>query len=118
MIELELPFPPSVNHYYRRVGRRVLISREGRKFRERVCALIADLGLRTMSGPLQVEILAYPPNGQERDYDNIEKALFDALQHARVYHKDSQVKKHSTEECTCIPGGMVIVRIEARQCSR
>ena len=35
VIELELPFPPSVNHYYRRVGPRTLISREGRRFRER-----------------------------------------------------------------------------------
>ncbi len=44
MIELELPFPPSVNHYYRRVGPRTLISREGRRFRERVCALLAAAG--------------------------------------------------------------------------
>ena len=32
MIEVELPFPPSVNHYHRRVGPRTLISREGRRF--------------------------------------------------------------------------------------
>ncbi len=30
---VELPYPPSVNHYWRRVGDRTLISREGRKFR-------------------------------------------------------------------------------------
>ena len=30
-LELELPWPPSVNHYYRHVGPRVLISRDGRK---------------------------------------------------------------------------------------
>ncbi len=27
---LTLPYPPSVNHYWRRVGLRTLISREGR----------------------------------------------------------------------------------------
>ncbi|MBI2930977.1 MAG: hypothetical protein HYY16_04950, partial [Planctomycetes bacterium] len=54
MIELELPFPPSVNHYYRHVGPRTLISREGRRFREEVCALLAAAGVDPMSGPLQV----------------------------------------------------------------
>jgi crossover junction endodeoxyribonuclease RusA len=37
---LTLPYPPSVNHYWRRVGRRTLISREGRTFRRDVCALL------------------------------------------------------------------------------
>jgi len=31
-----LPFPPSVNHYWRRVGYRTLISREGRTFQRNV----------------------------------------------------------------------------------
>ncbi len=34
VIELELPYPPSVNHYWRRVGARTLISRGGRAFRQ------------------------------------------------------------------------------------
>ena len=29
MLELRLPYPPSVNHYWRRVGHRTLISRSG-----------------------------------------------------------------------------------------
>jgi hypothetical protein len=31
-MKLTLPYPPSVNHYYRRVGPRTLISREGREY--------------------------------------------------------------------------------------
>ena len=41
MLELELPVPPSINHYYRRVGPRTLISREGRAYREAVCTILA-----------------------------------------------------------------------------
>lgn len=33
MLILEIPYPPSVNHYYRRVGNRMLISREWREYR-------------------------------------------------------------------------------------
>nr|DAH86622.1 MAG TPA: endodeoxyribonuclease RUS [Caudoviricetes sp.] len=41
--EFELPWPPSVNHYYRHVGPRVLISRDGRKYREIVAGIVSQL---------------------------------------------------------------------------
>ena len=39
-----LPFPPSVNWYYRHVGDRTLLSREGREYREIVCSLFSRGG--------------------------------------------------------------------------
>jgi len=39
MLEVELPYPPSINHYWRRVGPKTLISREGRRFRASVVAI-------------------------------------------------------------------------------
>jgi crossover junction endodeoxyribonuclease RusA len=81
MIELELPYPPSVNHYYRRVGPRTLISREGRRFREKVTALLAKAGVGPFNGPLRVEIEIYPPDRRRRDLDNTQKSLLDALEH-------------------------------------
>lgn len=50
MFEIELPYPPSINHYWRRVGSRTLISREGRRFRERVVAILA-FRREPMTGP-------------------------------------------------------------------
>ena len=41
---LTLPYPPSINHYWRRVGPRTLISREGRAPSEDL-SMIASLGL-------------------------------------------------------------------------
>ena len=112
MIEIELPFPPSVNHYYRRVGPRTLISREGRRFRERVCAALAGLGIAGLEGPLHLEIEVYPPDGQRRDIDNVQKALLDALQHGGLYADDSQIKKLNIEMRGCVRGGRTLVRLE------
>jgi crossover junction endodeoxyribonuclease RusA len=112
MTELELPFPPSVNHYYRRVGPRTLISREGRRFRERVCSLLAASGVRRVAGPLRVEIEVYPPDRRRRDIDNSMKALLDTLQHGGLYRDDSQIAKLEIERRDPVPGGRTLVRIE------
>ena len=115
MIELELPYPPSVNHYYRHVGPRTLISREGRRFRQRVCASLANVGDRRLQGPLHIEIEVYPPDRRRRDIDNVQKALLDALQHGGLYEDDSQIVKLDIEKHGCVKGGRALVRIwEAR----
>ncbi|HHK41388.1 MAG TPA: RusA family crossover junction endodeoxyribonuclease [Planctomycetaceae bacterium] len=92
-----LPFPPSVNRYYRHVGYRTLLSREGREYRKRVCALLAGRVGQSLSGPLEVQLDLYPPDRRRRDWDNFQKAIWDALQHAGVYLDDSQVKRAVVE---------------------
>ena len=111
MIELELPFPPSVNHYYRRVGFRTLISREGRRFREKVCGLLARAGVGPMTGPLVLEIEYYPPDQRPRDLDNLQKALLDALQHGGLYKDDNQIVTLIVEKREPVDGGKTLLRI-------
>jgi Holliday junction resolvase RusA-like endonuclease len=111
MLEFELPYPPSVNHYFRMVGGRVLISREGRRFRQRVCATLAAMGVRPMPGPLAMEIEVYPPDHRRRDIDNVQKALFDAMQHGGAYHDDSQIVRLVIEKRGVVEGGRTLVRI-------
>lgn len=115
MIELELPFPPSVNHYYRRVGPRTLISREGRRFREKVCALLAVARIRPLEGAISVEIDVYPPDRRRRDLDNLQKGLLDALEHGGAYRDDSQIVKLVITKHGYTPGGKTIVRLEQRR---
>ncbi len=111
MITLDLPFPPSVNHYYRHFRGRTLISREGRAFRKRVCSILAARGMRPVGGPLAVEVDIYPPDRRRRDIDNIQKSLFDALQHGRVYYDDNQIAEIHIRRREVRPRGKVTVRI-------
>lgn len=111
MIELELPYPPSANHYYRRVGPRTLISREGRRFRERVCLLLAATGVRPLRGPLRIEISIYPPDRRKRDVDNAIKAINDSLEHGGAFEDDSQIEDLRIRRRRPVPGGRAIVRI-------
>lgn len=111
MIELELPWPPSINHYWRRVGPRTLISREGRRFRETVLAILADMPILTLTEELEMLIVASPPDRRRRDIDNIAKALLDALQHGGVYMDDSQIVDLRIKKADPVEGGSTLVQI-------
>lgn len=112
MIELTLPFPPSANRYYRAVGPRVLISRQGRAYRENVRSLLAGIGIEKMSGDLVVHVEVHPPDNRRRDLDNLMKALLDSLQHGGAYHDDSQIEKLTIERQAPVPGGGAVVHIK------
>lgn len=112
MLQFELPYPPSINHYWRRVGSRTLISREGRRFREEVLAILAAMSIQPLSGRLVVSVEVYPPDNRRRDIDNVFKALLDAMQHGGAYDDDSQIVRLSIEKRKPVEGGKTIVRIE------
>jgi crossover junction endodeoxyribonuclease RusA len=112
MLDVDLPYPPSVNHYWRRVGARTLISRGGRAFRTEVCSILAAHGIRPLDGPLVVKVAVYPPDRRRRDIDNLQKALLDALGHGGAYHDDSQIARLTIERRHVVRGGKVVVRLE------
>ena len=114
MVRLDLPFPPTVNRYYRYVYGRTIISREGREYSERVCSLLRDRFPRALDVPLVVSIVLHPPDRRHFDIDNRLKALLDALQHAGVYRDDGLITKLTVEKREPIPGGEAIVQIEPR----
>ena len=113
---IELPFPPSVNHYWRRVGNKTLISERGRTFRKDVCTLVLASGLRTPFAEgvsLRMEVIA--PDRRRRDLDNLLKAPLDALQHAGVYHDDTQIEELSVcRRGILAPGSVVVTVCEIR----
>jgi crossover junction endodeoxyribonuclease RusA len=110
-LTLELPYPPSVNHYWRRVGARTLISREGRRFRARVAAHLATRRIRRLDGALDVHVTVHPPDRRRRDLDNAMKALLDALAHGGVYEDDGQIDRLEIVRGDVVPEGKVVVRI-------
>lgn len=110
-LEVVLPYPPSVNHYWRMFRGRMVISREGRAFRERVCSVLAAAGVKPMSGALAVEMDLYPPDRRRRDIDNGLKACLDGLQHGGAYEDDSQITLLVVRKCAPLPGGKTFVTI-------
>lgn len=114
MLTLELPFPPSLNHYYRHLGHVTLISRRGRAYRDAVVALLAVQGIKPLSGALDLAVELFPPDRRKRDADNFHKCLSDALQHAGVFHDDSQVVRLEISKHEPVKGGKVVVHIRER----
>jgi len=114
-LRLLLPFPPSVNRYWRRVGNRTLISKRGREFRQEVVAILWEQKVTPREGPLLVQVDAYPPDRRRRDLDNLLKALLDALEHGGAYEDDSQIVELVICKRAVVKGGRVGVLIEASQ---
>lgn len=116
MIELVLPFPPSTNHYYRRVGHRMIISKRGRVYRLRVVSMLArDIFVKSrcpMDGKLHLTLEYAPPDKRLRDLDNYEKGLKDALTHGGVWHDDSQVVETHKRWIEIRKGGYVVVKVQ------
>ncbi len=91
-VELKLPYPPSLNHYWRRVGNRTLISKRGRAYRRDV-QWVCTTRLQRSFGQarLRIRISVYSKDRRKRDLDNLPKGVLDALQNANVYDDDSQI---------------------------
>ncbi|MCZ3383874.1 RusA family crossover junction endodeoxyribonuclease [Kosakonia sp. SOY2] len=118
-MKLKLPFPPSVNTYWRAPDKgplkgRHLISAAGRKYQSDACAAIIEQ-LRRLPKPstelAAVEITLYPPDNRRRDIDNYNKALLDSLTHAGVWEDDRQVKRMLVEWGPVVKGGRVEISI-------
>ena len=113
-LSFDLPWPPSVNNYYRHVGPRVLISRAGRKYRSMVVSRLG--GLKKLSGRLSLYAELYPPDLRRRDIDNINKVVLDSLQDAGLYDDDFQIKElHLKMLDPMPPDGMVHVELKEKQ---
>ena len=110
-MQLTLPYPPTVNHYWGSRGNRRFILKRGLEFRSEVCAIVDAAGLETLGGRLLVDTVACPPDRRRRDLDNVCKATLDALAHAGVYQDDCQIDALHVERGAVIPGGKVTVRI-------
>lgn len=92
-VTLTLPWPPTVNHYWRNLSGRTLISRQGRAYREQVgwAVRAAKTAPWPESARLCVAIEAQAPDKRRRDLDNLPKSVLDALTDAGVWADDSQI---------------------------
>ena len=92
MINLRLPWPPTVNSYYGNAknGRKYLTKR-GRDYKKDAALEVMGQTYLRQYGRLEVNIDAYPPDKRKRDIDNILKPLLDVLTECYVWEDDSQI---------------------------
>lgn len=96
-VAFRLPWPPSVNTYWRSIMKgplagRVLISERGRNYRVAVgeAVLRQCVPRWQLTGKMSINVMACPPDRRKRDLDNLWKSFLDALQHAGVYRDDGE----------------------------
>lgn len=108
MIALTLPYPPTWNHAYGRHGSRTYLKPAGVAFKKAVSDIVADAGIKTITGRVSVFAVAYMPDKRRRDLDNLSKLLFDSLTGAGVYEDDCQIDDlHITRHWERVPGGQI-----------
>lgn len=103
-IELRLPYPPSVNHYYKKRAVRkkepphrlsvvTYISKDGKDYRYTVAEHVWEqIGTPPkLRERLAVKVFLYPGPGRVQDVDNGLKSLFDSLEYSQVFINDSQI---------------------------
>ncbi len=82
-LSFQLPWPPSINHYYGRAQRHVFLKEAGRLYRAKAGVEFARLGWPRINGHVRVHLLLSPPDRRVRDIDNIRKAVYDAISDRR-----------------------------------
>ena len=108
-IQLELPMPPSVNHYWGINGKQRFIGKEGKQFRVAVAEAVAEYGVK-LEGRLAIHIALFPANRRRFDIDNRIKSLLDALQHAGCFEDDEQIDElHIIRQVLKPQGGCTVI---------
>jgi crossover junction endodeoxyribonuclease RusA len=92
MINITIPFPPSVNTYWGFKGSQRFLTSRAKIFKQAVANEFIREGFEPLgSARLKVEIDLYPPDRRIRDIDNVVKSTLDALCQAGIFDDDGQI---------------------------
>ena len=124
LIELKLPYPPSVNHYWgtratyknkHMIPQKYLTQKAKDYAKEVQQCVFVQKGQKAYNLPIEVKVGVYVPDKRKRDLDNILKGLFDSLTKASVYADDSLIEKLEVEKLGFKKGGEVQVKIQPKE---
>lgn len=104
MIAFTLPFPPSVNTYYRRGAHATYMSKAGRKFKTDVADIVSQSKQSKVgSCRIRISMVIWPRDRRKFDIDNRIKSVLDSLQDAGVFDNDEQI-----DELTVARGNKIV----------
>ena len=111
MIELILPYPPSVNSYWGFSGSRRFLTKKANDFK--LIVKLTSKEARFGADRISLEVVLHAPDRRKSDLDNRIKALQDALQQAGVFDDDAQVDYLTVSRGSIIKGGLCVVKIKS-----
>ncbi len=111
--EFELPYPPSVNGYWRSFKGRQIISARGRSYRISAIETLRELNLinERIEARVSLSVVIHPPTARKYDIDNWCKAPFDALTHAGFWLDDEQVDHLTIKKGEKVKGGSIWMEV-------
>ena len=114
---ITLPYPPSVNRYWRNFRGRMVISAEGREFKIAAGWLCKSVYHKPMDGDVQLTMTLHPKltttgkaSKTVMDLDNSLKCVCDCM-NGIAYVDDSQIVRIVAEIGQAIKGGGVSVEV-------
>ena len=108
-----LPFPPSMNTYWRNFRGRTVLSKNGRQFKADVQDYVIEQNIPKFGDKkLKITMILRPRDKRKIDIDNRIKAVLDSLQDAGVFDDDFQVDHIEMIRGEQIKGGLIRVLIE------
>jgi len=112
MLILNLPLPPSVNHYWGVHGNRRYVSKAGKEFKLAVQDYVIENCVPKLGEKrLEMQVTLYPRDKRKQDIDNRIKALWDALE-GWVYEDDAQIDILLVQRGEIRKGGGCLVMID------
>jgi crossover junction endodeoxyribonuclease RusA len=113
MLVLNLPLPPSVNHYWGTHGHRRYVSKAGVLFKKQVSDYVIEYRVPKLGAArLEMKVVLFPKDRRKQDIDNRIKALWDALADAGVFDNDEQIDVLMVERGEIKKGGGCLVIID------
>ena len=121
MLEIYVPFPPTINSYYVKSRNGIFLSNKGKLFRASLAeSVIEQLGDFCPYGSpmspdpdirLLLEVVLFMPDKRKRDLDNYMKALLDAFTCAGLWTDDSIIDQLFVYRGAVVKGGRTFVRV-------
>jgi crossover junction endodeoxyribonuclease RusA len=110
---LKLDFPPSINGYWRSVGKRQILSERGRKYANAMMAAFMTRGRvkKVIDHSIGIHVVLCVPDRRARDVDNYAKAVFDGLTKSGYWVDDSLIKCFIVSFGERVKGGAVYISV-------